>query len=264
MSTEEVTDPKKTWVSKIHDLVQNVYLHHALIVAVIVFGSLILLGAMSDVVDTQIQELGVMHDPTAEKFDCVSACKALPNMNEQACARIGTQAEEIEGRIAFYYDAMKYYTSMQFAFVFCGYTLGIVSAMLGVAVSRDGWGDCDKRLLTAFGAAAAMTAFFEGFPALVKFQSNVNQNSDTFLYYDDLFDEVETFCTIGVSKEGVTDSSMFIQHVDSRIAELNELYFEVDETQMTSGGKKFIESQNMDQYKADSKKEETPPTPTAP
>lgn len=269
MSTESPTNPgvpvspaKVGFLQRLRAIYENETLQHVAVIGGIVLGASVLVSVITLKVEAQIEAMSVLHDPTLESFDCIEMCKALPDASVAACTRLGTQAQEITGRINFYYDAMKYYTSLQFAFVISGYTMGIMSALLGVAVSRSGWGDCDKRLLTAFGTAAAITAFFEGLPALVKFQTNINQNSDTFLYYDDLFDEVETFCTMGVAKDGSTDSAEFVLYVDRRIAELNEMYFEVDESQMGSGGQKFIQSQDMEQYKP--QKPETAPESESP
>lgn len=139
-----------------------------------------------------------------------------------------------------------------------GYVTGILTAVFGVMVSRSGWGDCDKRLLTAFIASAAATAFYSGLPALVKFETNISQNSDTFLYYDDLLGEAQTFCVTGYDKDGLTDAPEFVLYLNGRMAELNEFYFERDESQMGSGGKNFVDSQDMEKYKPEQKPEEAP------
>ena len=262
VSEPEVTDPKipvalRGPLQSLKRFVSNEYVHYTATIGALWIGSGLLVSIAMAAMLAQSDVMSTLHDPITS-FDCAAACTKVIGAGA-ACQRIGEQAIQIEGRIQFYYLALRYYSAAQFAFVVVGYTMGILSALLGVAVSRSGWGDCDKRLLVAFGAAASAFAFYEGVPSLVKFQSNVSQNSDTFLMYDDLLDEVRTYCTVGASKDGLEDPAQFALYVDSQMALLNELYFDLDEAQMSSGGAKFIESQNMDKYKAGA----TPEGPSA-
>lgn len=236
--------------------------HHAAIVLGMWGSSILVTLLLISRADIVMHEMELLHDPVHfDSTGCVAHCKVLPTATAEACSRIGEQTGVILGRIKFYYAAMTTYTVAQFAFVMVGYVTGILTAVFGVMVSRSGWGDCDKRLLTAFIASAAATAFYEGLPSLVKFQTNINQNSDTFLYYDDLLDEVETFCSVGMAKDGTTDAPSFVIYVDRRMAELNELYFEIDESKMGSGGKSFVESQDMEKYKPEKKEVEATAVP---
>ena len=163
--------------------------------------------------------------------------------------RLNSQTVEIQSRISAYRAALIYYGSDQIAFASVGYLLGILAAVCGVAVSRSGWADCDFRLLTAFGAVASAFAFYEGYPSLLQFQKNIDGNSDAFLYHVDLLGEVRTFCSVGSSQSGITDPAAFSIYIESRVATLNEIYFAIDESQVGSGGKRFIESQDLNNYK---------------
>lgn len=242
---QKVVLSPKEWVAW---FVTHENLHHIVIVGGVWIGSAVV--ALSLVVDAgnNIETWGKLHDPTIT-LDCLKTCQATHAGAELACERVSEQVTEVLGRASHHYAILNFYSAQQFAMATAGYTIGILTAILAVIISRTGWGDCDRRILTAFIASAAATAFYEGYPTLARFQENIDGNQVLYLEYDNLADELRTFCLVGDGLADIQDPAMFALYIDAKLRSLNQVHFSVDESQVGLGRSKFLDAQDLESYR---------------
>ena len=160
--------------------------------------------------------------------------------NEEACHRLLEQSIVAEERAHHHFKIMKSYQIHYFAQLTTAYWTGTLAASLLFLIAKKGWDNVDDKIKGLFIGLSTTAAFFGGFPQVVQAGQNVQDNKKAYLAYENLTIEVRSY----VSVEGTieTEPASFVHEVDKRLQELNNVYFDLDESKVDVGRNRLLES----------------------
>jgi len=107
---------------------------------------------------------------------------------------------------------------------------GILSAISLLFISKAGWLNVSRYVITIFLVTTSSAAFFGGFPLLFKQKQNIDENKKLFLAYSALANQVLSYAATGEDlrkkeKAGMKD---FIHRIDTALAELYTFPIELE------------------------------------
>lgn len=140
--------------------------------------------------------------------------------------RLVEQAILAHSRSRFHFELFAHYTAEHFAALSTAFGTSVFAAACVAYLAKRGWANAHEFVVTSFIALSISVAFYGGYPALVKHDSNLADNKRLYLDHQNLLQEIQTFCV----SEG--DSREFVQLVDAQLRELNHISIEFDPTQI--------------------------------
>lgn len=157
------------------------------------------------------------------------------------CHRLLEQTEIAERRGEHHATLMRAYQIHYFGQLATAYWAGTLAAVLLVLIAKRGWDDIDDKVKGLFLGLTMSAAFFGGFPSLTKAQQNVQDNKKAYIAYDNLCVEVRSYLVADDRPEVLP--SAFVHEVDGKLQELNNVYFDLDESKVDLGRTRLLESQ---------------------
>ena len=111
----------------------------------------------------------------------------------------------------------------------------VVAAAMLLFITREGWDRTSPFVKSTFITATAIAAFYGPFPSLFKQDENATENSNLYVAYINVEQEILSFLATGSiqSKNSMTIKD-FIHQVDKRLVELNKVAIGFDKTQVTN------------------------------
>lgn len=171
--------------------------------------------------------------------DAMGAC-ANQGHPKLICVRLGEQALIAEQRGEHHFRGMKSYQTWNFGLLATAYWAGTLAAALLVLIAKQGWDQTDDKLRGLFLGLSMSTAFFGGFPALIKAGENGTDNKTAYLKYDNLAIEIRSYLLANDRPEVVP--AAFVHEVDGKLQEYNAIYFDLDASKVDLGRTQLLEA----------------------
>ncbi len=146
----------------------------------------------------------------------------LKNRLEEQFDMVRNRAKTHQTIMVFYYS--KYYMAITLATI-----TGIIASLMLLIISKKGWENTNKYIITIFLTFSGLTAYFSAFPTLFDQKSNIEANKKLYANYLSLEDKILSYV---VTKEGqdnkVIELNVFVHKIDVFVEKTNQLPIELN------------------------------------
>ncbi|MEQ8756367.1 MAG: hypothetical protein RID09_23035 [Coleofasciculus sp. G1-WW12-02] len=147
--------------------------------------------------------------------------------------RIDQQLQEVHARIEIHEQIMKSFYRRYYTTTSLAAGAGIGAGICLFIITREGWKQANKGLITIFLVASTSALFFREIPRIFKYEENFMKNFQQYREYVALRNKIYSFLateTVITEVPKVTqeferpDAEQFILSVDQRLAQLHEIH----------------------------------------
>jgi len=136
--------------------------------------------------------------------------------------RVQVQLRQIERRARAYARITIFFYTRLFAAIALASATGIISAVCLFYISKVGWDRANNYIINIFVVSSAITVFVGAFPVIFQQEANVKKNSQLYMSYLDLENQILTALATQKNAQGepITLGSILVSS-DQKMAELN-------------------------------------------
>lgn len=140
--------------------------------------------------------------------------------------RIISQLNSVKYRLVSHNTAIDYFIIQLYYFITFQIIFMIIVLILGLIISKKGWGDSSERLLISFVIACGFLLFFQIFPKGLKMEYNLNQNKHNFQLYTSINNEIFTYLSSDIVNKNFTiNLDLLLKNYHSISFDLEEIPF---------------------------------------
>jgi hypothetical protein len=149
---------------------------------------------------------------------------AARNMDDAVKTRLREQLEEVHARAFNHVKLMKFFHTRYYTTIVMVSITGLITAISGIYVSARGWGEAESWATVVFFTMAAATVYFSAFPKVYKQTENIASNSEAYLSYVNLENELLSYACTGEGKDGqALTPHAFVHYMDVEMEKRNKL-----------------------------------------
>jgi len=152
-----------------------------------------------------------------------------PKIDGRELYRIISQLEMIRARIVAHDNALTFLFTNFYFFIVLQAILTFITISLGLYLSKVGWDNIHKNLLIMFFVISGLMIFSRMIPDSMKFKDNINNNKERIILYKNLESRIHTYISTCRLNGKIVNTNEFINFVDTKIIDYNDISFEIDE-----------------------------------
>lgn len=179
---------------------------------------------------------------TAYLYDSVNKIAILINpikyKDTYTFNRIVSQLTMVKNRIAAHDKVIDYFIINLYYFIIIQSIFMVLVCVLGLIISKKGWGDSGNNLLGAFLICAGFLLFFQVLPKGMKFEDNLASNKAHFLAYSDMENRILTFLS------NTEKNVEFTCEIDDMLKSYHTISFDLQQVPFSEVQKQFQEIKN--------------------
>jgi len=170
----------------------------------------------------------------------------LGDGNQTAKNRLHSQFNNIQARANHHATVMKFFYTRYYTTIVLISVTGLVAAVCAIYLSSKGWGTDQSWIQTIFLTMSAATLYFTAFPKVYKQSENIFNNTNAYLSYLNLENELLSYVCTGEYKDGEpTSLNNFIHYLDQEMENRNKLYLGFDESKIPDFRKQLIQKSQI-------------------
>jgi hypothetical protein len=235
---DKITSKLNTFKSWFSRALTNEFFKHILIVllflVLIVIGNKFFYNQANQFAD---EWLGNKEVPLAVKqseTDTLEFAEIFTNDNPYEKRRLQQQFKVITARAELHLNVVRFYYARYYMAIIMTAFCGIVSAICLLLISKSGWLNTSRYVITIFLVSSSFGAFFGSFPKIFKQKSNIDDNKRLFLAYSAMANRILSYTATGEDVGDTTKTRLkkFIHKVDKQLEEFYTFPIELDPSEL--------------------------------
>lgn len=148
-------------------------------------------------------------------------------------SRIVSQLKEVRQREFMHNRAIDYFIINLYYCIVIQTIFMVLVCILGLIISKKGWGDAGRGLLAAFLVCAGFLLFFKVLPQGMKFEENLASNRAHYIMYCDVENRLLSY----LSSDKIIDT--FISDMDDQLKNYHSVCFDLQQVPFSEVQKQF-------------------------